>query len=118
MAKNSKTVKKLDNNVIKALTLACEHAKENIEGFSWLTHTAKYDNFPASLLVTCIFDTDAQLDNAIEQQQDQQLQQAIHKQLLNVGIVIKATQKHVFFDTEQRCNAQHQGNWAVRLKQN
>ena len=50
-----KTIKKLDNNVVKALTLACETAKDWEIGFQWLTHTARYEQFPGSLMVTCVF---------------------------------------------------------------
>jgi len=32
----NKTVKKLDNNVVKALTIACEMAKQDTVGFEWL----------------------------------------------------------------------------------
>ncbi|MGK0307021.1 MAG: hypothetical protein ACI8UG_002783, partial [Gammaproteobacteria bacterium] len=46
----NKTVKKLDNNVIKALTIVCENAKQDIVGFEWLTHSANYANFPGSLV--------------------------------------------------------------------
>ena len=57
----NKTTKKLDNNVIKALTLVCDSAKEDIDGFVWLTHTADYSRFPGSLRVICVFATDTQL---------------------------------------------------------
>ena len=58
----SKTQKKIDNNVRKALTAACEDCLKDVPGFQWLTHQANYTNFPASLFVTCVFDTDEQLE--------------------------------------------------------
>ena len=58
MAKpQSKTEKKIDNNVRLALTSACEQFLEDVPGFQWLTHQANYTNFPATLLITCVFDT-------------------------------------------------------------
>ncbi|WP_416307260.1 Fis family transcriptional regulator [Neptunicella sp. SCSIO 80796] len=110
-----KTVKKLDNNVIKALTLACETAKDKVPGFSWLTHTASYDRFPGSLMVTCVFDTDEQLKQACEQEHDRYIRKLIQGHLLKVGVVLKDVRQHVFFDTEQQCELQHGGDWDTRI---
>ncbi|MGY0565821.1 MAG: Fis family transcriptional regulator, partial [Paraglaciecola chathamensis] len=65
-----KTVKKLDNNVIKALTIVCEQAKQEVPGFEWITHTASYNRFPGSLAVICVFDTQASIEQAQAQQLD------------------------------------------------
>ena len=56
--KLTKTTKKLDNNICKALTVACESALHDFDGFSWLTHRVDYTNFPASLMITCVFETE------------------------------------------------------------
>ena len=50
--KLNKTTQKIDNNVCKALTIACEDFLHEIDGFKWLTHRANYTNFPSSLVVT------------------------------------------------------------------
>lgn len=111
-----KTVKKLDDNVVKALTKACEVAKERVPGFKWLTHTASYDRFPGSLGVICVFDTDAAIVQAQQAELDVYLRRLIQGQLLKVGIKLKDARHHVRLDSEQACQAQNKGNWAQRLK--
>jgi hypothetical protein len=114
----NKTVKKLDNNVVKALTIVCEAAKQNIAGFEWLTHSANYANFPGSLMITCILDNAYSLDNMLISEQDKQLRKQVQKQLLIAGILLKNTRHHVFFDTEQACLLEHNGDWKRRLTVN
>ncbi|MFW8589392.1 Fis family transcriptional regulator [Glaciecola sp. 2405UD65-10] len=111
-----KTVKKLDNNVVKALTHVCELAKCEIPGFEWITHTASYDNFPASLAVICVFDTEASVELANSKDLDVYLRRQIQGQLLRVGVKLKDARRHVRFDSEEACNEQHQGNWQLRLQ--
>jgi hypothetical protein len=111
----NKTVKKLDNNVVKALTIACENAKQEIVGFEWLTHSANYSNFPGSLVVTCVLHNQESLDVLLAQQKDQELRKQIQKQLLKAGILLKDVRRHVFFDTEQACLLEHNGDWKRRL---
>lgn len=50
-----KSHRKLDNQIIKALTQVCEDAKSDSQGFEWLTHTVDYRRFPQSLQVTLVF---------------------------------------------------------------
>ncbi|MDU0354723.1 Fis family transcriptional regulator [Paraglaciecola aquimarina] len=111
----NKTIKKLDNNVIKGLTVVCGSAKAEIVGFEWLTHTANYSNFPASLLVTCVFDTNQSLLEAKANQQDVLIRKMVQQQLLKVGVLIKNAKYQVCFDTEEACLAEHSGDWRSRL---
>jgi hypothetical protein len=111
-----KTVKKLDDNVIKALTKACEEAKKTVQGFQWLTHYARYDRFPGSLAVICIFDTALSLNEAGEQELDVYMRKLIQSHLLKIGVVLKDSRKHVFFDNEEDCLLEHAGDWERRLK--
>ncbi|MDF2176912.1 Fis family transcriptional regulator [Aliiglaciecola sp. CAU 1673] len=112
----NKTIKKLDDNVVKALTLACEAAKGYAPGFTWLTHTASYERFPGSLVVTCVFDTQAQLQEAIEEGLDKKLRQEIQGRLLRAGIRLKDARQNVRLDSEEACAAMDGGNWIKRLK--
>jgi hypothetical protein len=96
--KLNKTTQKIDNNVCKALKLACEDFTSEVDGFCWLTHRANYTNFPASLVVTCIFDIDAEVIAAKEQKVDDHLRDVIQKQLLKVGIVLKNVRHNVHLD--------------------
>ena len=114
----NKTVKKLDNNVVKALTIVCEMAKQDILGFEWLTHSANYSDFPGSLVITCVLDKSQSLDVFLANEQDQQLRKQVQKQLLKAGILLKDIRRHVFFDTEQACLLEHNGDWKRRLAVN
>ncbi|MFQ3188943.1 MAG: hypothetical protein ACI936_000063 [Paraglaciecola sp.] len=114
----NKTVKKLDNNVVQALKIVCENAKQDIIGFEWLTHSADYSNFPGSLVITCVLDQIDSLDSMIASEQDKILRKQIQKQLLKAGILFKDIRQHVFFDTEQACLLEHNGNWKRRLAVN
>jgi small-conductance mechanosensitive channel len=110
-----KTIKKLENKLVQALTKACEEAKLHSRGFEWLTHTADYANFPASLHVRCIFDTDSSLLIAKKSGQDSDIIKLIHAALLKAGILLKHPKQHITFDTEQACDREHQGNWKKRI---
>jgi len=114
MAKtHSKTQKKIDNNVRLTLTAVCDQLLEELAGFQWLTHQANYTNFPASLLITCVFDTPES-----HQQVDTV---AVHKKiqlaLLKIGVKLKAPNQQVIFDSEEACTREHEGHWANRLDQ-
>lgn len=113
--KLSKTNQKMDNSVCKALTIACESSLHEVEGFVWLTHRANYTNFPGSLVVTCVFNTDAEIEAMKTQQQDEFLRSSIQKQLLKVGVVVKNINRCVLFDSEEACNKKHSGEWSNRL---
>jgi hypothetical protein len=116
--KLNKTTQKLDNNVCKALTIACESSLHEINGFRWLTHRANYTNFPASLVVTCVFENDAAVLAIKAEKVDEQLRKTIQKQLLKVGVVLKNVRQNVHFDSEEACQREHQGQWADRLQLN
>lgn len=112
MAKaKSKTEKKIDNNIRLALTSACEQFLEDIPGFLWLTHQANYTNFPASLLISCIFDT----EDSHQQADAQKIYKLIHAKLLKIGVKLKAPEQQVMFDSEEACTQENDGNWAIRF---
>lgn len=112
MAKpQSKTEKKIDNNVRRALTSACEQFLEDIPGFQWLTHQANYTNFPASLLITCVFDNDVSIQDA----NAGAIHKLLHSRLLKIGVKLKAPKQQVVFDSEEACIQDHCGDWVQRL---
>ncbi|TYK64686.1 Fis family transcriptional regulator [Colwellia echini] len=113
--KLTKTNQKIDNNVCKALTIACESSLHDVPGFIWLTHRANYTNFPASLLITCVFNSNEEVEQMKAQQQDELLRDIIQKQLLKVGVVVKNIKNAVNFDSEEMCDLQHGGDWEKRL---
>ncbi len=112
----SKTEKKIDNNVRIALTAVCDEALQKVAGFEWLTHQANYTNFPASLLITCVFQSDADLSAALESGDSAWLQKQIQSKLLKVGVKFKALNKQVIFDTEEQCRDNNGGDWSARLQ--
>lgn len=112
MKAKSKTQKKTEANIVRVLNDVCEASLDNVQGFRWLTHQVDYTNFPASLLVTCVFETDTD-----QQRQESQalLRKRIQSHLLNVGIRFKSINRQVVFDSEQACEDQDQGDWHQRL---
>jgi len=111
----NKTSQKIDNSICKALTIACELSLHQVTGFLWLTHRANYTNFPASLVITCVFNTQAEIIAMKTQQRDELLRNAIQTQLLKVGIVVKNSKQQVHFDSEEACALKHNGQWPLRL---
>lgn len=111
----SKTQKRLDNNIRIALTAECEQALKDAPGFQRLTHQASYENFPASLLVTCVFDTEESIQSATANDLIQKIRNSIQARLFKVGVKLSAPKHQVFFDTEEACLAENEGNWKDRL---
>ena len=111
-----KSDKKLDNQLRIVLTQICENALEEIEGFQWLTHIVNYSNFPKSLKIVCVFDTNESLDRYLLSETNNQLQSLIKRELSKLNIQFKNMVNHVLFDTEENCENQHNGNWAQRLR--
>jgi hypothetical protein len=51
-------------------------------------------------------------------EQDKALRKQIQQQLFKAGILLKDARRHVFFDTEQACLLEHNGDWKRRLAVN
>jgi len=91
--------------------LCLQQFLEDAQEFQWLTHQANYTNFPACLLVTCVFDT----------QEGQKLAETnvIHKLIqskpLKIGVKLKAPKQQIIFDSEEACSKEDDGNWGQRL---
>ena len=116
MAKKiSKTQKKLDNTIRLVLTDVCERSLKSVEGFKWLTHQADFSNFPASLLITCVFDSETHYQAAAENGCTATLRNTIQTTLLKSGVRLKSQKQQIIFDTEDACQAQHNGDWTLRL---
>jgi len=81
-----KTHKKIDNNLIKSLTLACEEIKDVTEFFTWLTHEANYDKFPQSLIITCYFSDENALIHVRDSELNTLIRKTIEQQLTSIGI--------------------------------
>lgn len=115
MAKLSKTQKKTDTSICKALTAVCEDALKEQPGFAWITHQADYSNFPASLFITCVFERDDDLIDIEHNGIAEGFRKKIHAKLLKAGIRLMQAHRQVQFDSEEACLIKHGGDWAKRL---
>ncbi|MCW4150525.1 hypothetical protein OM427_13420 [Halomonas sp. 18H] len=107
---------KLERQLIAALTDACEQAKAEVVGFVWLTHCVDYQNFPASLVVIWVFDTDAHLASALKGGDKQRLHDLTANALVDAGVAVDSVSQHIDFDSEQSCQHTHGGDWQRRLR--
>lgn len=93
-----KTDKKIDNALISALTAVCEQASEEFDGFKWLTHLVNYRDFPRSLVVVCVFDTNEHLARA----RNDVLRTMIRDKLASIDVPLADIARQVRFDTEEK----------------
>jgi len=107
--------KKIENDLIKALTTVCELLKDDLEGFEWLTHFASYEQFPKSLAIVCVFTTNQQLSTMQQTGKEAEVCTIIGNQLALIGIKLKDIKQHLEFDTEEQCQLEHGGNWNKRF---
>lgn len=106
----------MENQLRVALTDVCETALKNGNGFLWLTHLVNYSNFPKSLKVICVFDTNDNLTKFINSHNHQKLNALISTSFFEIGINFKNITHHVSFDTEEDCDKNNNGKWAERLE--
>lgn len=110
-----KTDKKIDNQLRLVLTDVCQVALKDIDGFCWLTHTVNYANFPSSLKVVCVFDTNHNLACFMAQKSNHKLNALIQTKLLEATVKLKDVAQHITYDTQQNCDNEHHGKWTDRL---
>lgn len=110
-----KSDKKIENQLRITLTEVCETALKDFVGFEWLTHLVDHNNFPNSLKVVCVFDTNDNLSRFIESDSNQKLSSLIQKKFFEKSIVLKNINNHIAYDTEENCKNTSNGNWADRL---
>ena len=111
-----KSDKKIENSLRESLTHVCELAQEHVEGFEWITHLVNYDKFPQSLRIVCVFNTNAELSDAITNKQDEYLIGLIEQELAKMAIKVGDLTNKGSFDTEEKCSSQAEGKWDLRLK--
>jgi len=106
---------RLERRLAATLTEACETAKAQIEGFSWLTHEIDYAAFPSSLLVVWVFDTEAQKERALAAGQGARMVELTAVALGEADVSVSPVAAHVQFDSEEQCQRANAGNWQQRL---
>ncbi|MGX9419045.1 Fis family transcriptional regulator [Vibrio sp. WJH972] len=110
-----KTDKKIENQLRESLTDICDAATRDLNGFQWITHNVNYSNFPQSLKVICVFDTNDNLDDYLQSDQSSTLASLVQAEFNNLSIKVKNINNHISYDTEENCDNQNNGNWANRL---
>jgi len=114
MPPGKRELARIERQLIAALTEACETAKGEIKGFTWLTHIADLSALPETLKIIWVFETLA----------DKKLAQAIAKArifeltaiaLKDANINLTPSDRSVFFESEQECQRSHGGDWQKRL---
>lgn len=110
-----KSDKKIENRLIAALKAACEEALNTFDGFEWLTHTVNYQQFPDSLAIICVFDTDENLSKMVSEDNGIHFKALIEEKLQSADFRLKGIRKRIRFDSEEACEIEHQGCWSKRL---
>ncbi|MFJ7110628.1 hypothetical protein ACIQU2_24030 [Pseudomonas sp. NPDC098740] len=105
----------IERRLIAALTKACETAKAEIVGFSWLTHDVDYARFPSSLMVVWVFDTDANRDEVLANGQDKRMLELTTLALSEANVHVSQVSANVHLDTEEQCQRSNAGDWRQRL---
>lgn len=112
----TKTEKKIERAIIKALNKVCDIAQNEIAGFEWLTHFLSFNDFPESISIVCIFDSNANCEIAIDDGKSKILCYLIEKEFLDINIVLKDVASIISFDTEENCKIENNGKWNERFR--
>lgn len=112
-----KSDKKLEKQLVDALTRVCDQALVSVSGFQWLTHFVNFKNYPQSLTVLCVFDNQSDIENAHSAESISQLYRLISAELNAVDVTLSPITEHVRFDSEEACEFEHGGKWNLRLRQ-
>ena len=107
---------RLERELVACLTDACETAKAEIVGFTWLTHRLDPENFPASLRITWVFEQEAEKVAAVAGEAKARMLALTRQALDHAGIQLDHPAWHVRFDSEEACEQSHGGDWAKRLR--
>lgn len=97
-----KSDKNIERVIVSALTQVCETALVSIDGFSWITHTVNYHQFPDSLVISCVFDNNEAIVLLKQLGEDQHLAELIKETLTKHGVTINKDFSAVYFYTEEQ----------------
>lgn len=117
MPPGKRELARFERRLIATLTDACETAKAEIKGFTWLTHTADLNALTATLTVTWVFETEADKTLALTQAKARVFELTATA-LREADIDLSPSDACVRFDSEQECQRTHGGNWRERLARN
>lgn len=114
MPAGKRELARIERRLITTLTEACETAKSEINGFTWLTHTADLNALAETLNVIWVFETLADRKLA-EVDAKARIFALTAIALDEAGIELKLTDRNVRFDSEQECENAQGGDWQKRL---
>ncbi len=116
MPLDKRELARIERRLVTTLTDACETAKGEIKGFTWLTHTADLNALAQTLKVTWVFETltDTKLAQASAKARIFELTAIA---LIEANIDVMPSDQNVQFDSEEECQRTHGGNWQKRLAQ-
>ncbi|WP_416468036.1 hypothetical protein [Pseudomonas sp. LFS044] len=106
---------RLERELVACLTDACETAKAEIVGFTWLTHRLDADEFPTSLRITWVFEREADKAAALAGEAKARMLKLTAQALDEAGVQLDHPAWHVRFDSEEACARGHAGDWNTRL---
>ncbi|MGE8466571.1 hypothetical protein D3C81_1363100 [compost metagenome] len=115
-AMGKREIARVERELVLCLTEACETAKAEIVGFSWLTHHLDPDSFPASLRITWVFEREADKSTALAGDAKARMLALTGQALDDVGVRLDHLAWHVRFDSEEACSRSHGGDWSKRLR--
>lgn len=114
MPPGKRELARIERRLITTLTEACETAKVEIKGFTWLTHAAEPNALAETLQVIWVFETLA--DRKLAQVEAKaRIFELTATALDEACIDLKLTDRNVRFDSEEECQRIHNGDWQKRL---
>jgi len=114
MPMGKRELARIERHLITTLTDACETAKSEIKGFTWLTHTADLNALAQTLRVTWVFETLADKKLA-EVSSKARILELTAIALHEANIDLEPSAGIVRFDSEEECQRSHGGDWQKRL---
>ncbi|MFP3924166.1 MULTISPECIES: hypothetical protein [Pseudomonas] len=116
MPPGKRELARIERRLIATLTEACETAKSEIKGFTWLTHTADLNALADTLKVIWVFETRADKQRA-QLEAKARIFELTAIALNEACIDLKLSDRNVRLDSEEECQRAHEGNWQKRLGQ-
>ena len=116
MPPGKRELARIERRLITTLTEACETAKGEIQGFTWLTHTVDLNAFAETLKITWVFETLADRKTALVDAKAR-IFELTSIALKDTSIELIPSDHNVRFDSEEECQRTHGGDWKIRLTQ-
>jgi hypothetical protein len=114
MPPGKRELARIEHRLITTLTDACETAKGEIKGFTWLTHIADLNAFVQTLKVIWVFETLADRKLALVNAKAR-IFELTAIALNEANIDLSLSDRSVRFDSEEECQRAHGGDWHKRL---